>query len=121
MLCDALIIVSMGILSGVVYHLETIGTPGDLVQFGGFAAVVAALFIALGKSRDLYELPELLNFKSQICRITIKWFGIFLFLTAVAFTMKVGGALLPRRNALIRLFRPRCIDRLANRLADFPR
>ena len=91
MLCDALLIVAMSILSGVIYHLETIGAPGDLVKFGGFAAVVAALFIALGKSQNLYNLSELLNFKLQAWRVTIKWVAIFLFLTAVAFAMKVGG------------------------------
>ena len=91
MLCDALLIVAMGILSGVIYYLETIGTPGDLEKFGGFAAVVAALFIALGKSRNLYNLSELLNFKSQVWRVAIKWVTVFLFLTAIAFTMKVGG------------------------------
>jgi putative colanic acid biosynthesis UDP-glucose lipid carrier transferase len=90
MLCDALLIVSMSILSGVAYHLETTGSLGDLEQFGGFAAVVAALFIALGKSRDLYNLSELLNLKSQIWRVAVKWVAVFLFLTAVAFTMKVG-------------------------------
>ena len=90
MLCDALLIVAMGILSGVIYHLETIGTRGDLEKFGGFAAVVAALFIALGKSRNLYNLPELLNFKLEVWRIAIKWGAVFVFLTAVAFTMKVG-------------------------------
>ena len=90
MLCDALLIIAMSILSSVAYHLEMIGTPGDLEKFGGFGAVVAALFIALGKSGNLYNLSELLNFKFQVWRITIKWLAIFLFLTAVAFTMKVG-------------------------------
>ena len=91
MLCDALLIVAMGILSGVIYHLETIGAPGDLEKFGGFAAVVAALFIALGKSHNLYNLSELLNLKLQVWRVAIKWVAVFLFLTAVAFAMKVGG------------------------------
>ena len=90
MLCDALLIVAMSILSGVIYHLETIGAPGDLVKFGGFGTVVAALFVAVGKSHNLYNLSELLNFKLQVWRIAIKWVAIFLFLTAVAFTMKVG-------------------------------
>src|SRR5664280_3301406 len=91
MLCDALLIVATSILSGVVYHLETIGTWGDLEKIGGFAAVVAALFIAFGESRNLYNLSELLNFKLQVWRIAIKWVTVFLFLTAIAFTMKVGG------------------------------
>ena len=90
MLCDALIIFSMGMLSGVAYHLKTFGSPGDLTQFGEFAAVVAALFIALGKSRNLYNLSELLNFKSQIQKVAIKWIVVFLFLTFVAFAMKAG-------------------------------
>lgn len=92
MLGDALLIVSMCILSGVAYHLETVGTRGDLEQFAGFAAVVAALFIALGKSRNLYRLTELLNLKSQIWRIVTAWVVVFLFLTAVAFAIKVGGS-----------------------------
>jgi len=91
MLCDALIIFSMSMISGVAYHLETIGRAGDLEQFAGFAAVVAALFIALGKSRDIYELSELLNFKAQVWKISIIWAVVFLFLTSVAFAMKVGG------------------------------
>jgi len=91
MLCDALLIVAMGILSGVIYHLETIGTPGDIEKFGGFAVVIAALFTAVGKSRNLYNLSQLLNFKSQVWLIAIKWVTVFLFLTAVAFAMKIGG------------------------------
>jgi Undecaprenyl-phosphate glucose phosphotransferase len=89
---DALIILSMGMLSSVVYHLETMGMPGDLAQIGGFASIVAVLFIALAKNRDLYELTELLNLKSQISEVAISWAFILLFLTGVAFTMKVGGS-----------------------------
>jgi Undecaprenyl-phosphate glucose phosphotransferase len=90
MVCDAVIIFAMCILSSVAYNLETIGTRGDIVNAAGFAAVVAALFISLSESRDLYKPSELLNLKSQFRRITPKWIGIFLFLTAVAFTMKIG-------------------------------
>ncbi len=90
MAVDALLIGAMGILSGIGYHLETVGRSGDLAQFAGFAAVVAALFLAVGKSRNLYALSELLNLKAQIRAIALKWVAIFLFLTAVAFTMKTG-------------------------------
>ena len=54
-------------------------------QFAGFAAVVAALFVTLANSRNLYSLSELLNLKSQISRIAIKWTIVFLFLTAAAY------------------------------------
>ena len=87
---DALTIISVSILSGVIYHFETIGLPGDLIQFAAFASVVAVLFIALAKNRGLYELTELLNLKSQIREITMAWTAILLFLTGVAFTMKIG-------------------------------
>jgi len=86
---DALIIFSMSMLSGVVYHLETLGMPGNLAQFGGFAAIVAALFITIAKSHDLYKLSELLNFKLQIRKVAAIWIIVFLFLTAIGFMMKV--------------------------------
>lgn len=90
MLFDALIIFSVSILSGIVYNLETIGHAGDIEQFGGFAIVIATLFIALAKSRDLYTMRELLNLKSQIIRIATKWLAVFIFITAIGFTMKLG-------------------------------
>lgn len=92
MAADTAIIFAASIISGIVYHFEFASSPGNLAQFAGFAAVVAALFITLAKSRDLYDLPQLLNLKLQIQSITIKWGIVFLFLTAVAFAMKVGGS-----------------------------
>jgi len=90
MVVDAIIIVATSILSGIAYHVEILGQSGDPNQFAGFAAVVAALFIALAKSRDAYELSELLNFKSQAGKITSFWITVFLFLTSVGFAIKVG-------------------------------
>ena len=92
MAVDTLIIFAASILSGVVYHLEVLKSQGNLQQFVGFAAVVAALFISIANSRDLYTLRELLNLKSQIRRIALKWCIVFLFLTAVAFAMKLGDS-----------------------------
>jgi len=91
MALDALVIFAMSLLSNTVYHYESIGLSGDFAQIGSFASVVAVLFIALGKNRDLYDLTELLNLKSQIREISTSWIFILLFLTGVAFTMKVGG------------------------------
>src|SRR5664280_651143 len=62
---DALIIFSLSVLSGVAYHLETIGQYGDVLQFGGFGVVVAVLFVGAARNRDLYTLQELLNLKAQ--------------------------------------------------------
>jgi putative colanic acid biosynthesis UDP-glucose lipid carrier transferase len=96
MICDALLILLTGILSTTIYHYiyyfdNSLGNSGDLLQSVGLATVVAVLFISLGHSRDLYDPPELLNLKSQIGKISIKWIAVFLFLAAAAFTMKAGG------------------------------
>jgi len=92
MACDGLIIFAMSLLSSAAYHLEVMGQPGDFNRFFGFAAVVSVLFISMAKSRNLYTLTELLNFKSQARHVAVTWIAIFLFLMAVAFVMKVGGA-----------------------------
>src|SRR5689334_10518468 len=92
MAVDATAIFVISIVSGVLYHLEFVKVQGNLSQFAGFAAVVAFLFVTLTKSRGLYALPELLNLKSQISRISQNWAIVFLFLTAAVFAMKVGDA-----------------------------
>jgi Undecaprenyl-phosphate glucose phosphotransferase len=96
MTCDAVLIILMGVLSSVVYQYayyydSVLGRPDDILQSAGLAAVVAALFIPLGKSRGLYNPAELLNLKSQISKVSFKWTAILLFLAAAAFAMKAGG------------------------------
>jgi len=88
---DAAIIFATAALSDIAYSLQFTAGQGNIQQFMGFAAIVTALFILLGRSRDLYALPELLNLKSQFRQISVNWCAIFLFLTAVAFAMKMGG------------------------------
>jgi len=96
MICDALLIVLTATISSLAYHSiyysDTIaGAHNDIAQAVALAALVAALFIPIGKSSGLYNPAELLNLKSQITRITFKWVGVLLFLAAAAFTMKAGG------------------------------
>jgi len=96
MTCDAAIILLMGVFSSVVYHYSyyydtIIDSRGDVLQSAGLAAVVAALFIPISKSRGLYSPTELLNLKSQITKVSIEWIAVLLFLAAAAFTMKAGG------------------------------
>lgn len=80
-----------GTLSSIAYRVHVLGEPVQIDQFAGFAAVVAVLFVALAKSRDLYTLTELLNFKAQARKIATLWTVVFVFLTAVAFLMKIGS------------------------------
>ena len=90
MACDALIIYLTGFLSSSAYHIVRLGRSVEPLRYAGFAVVVAALFILVGQTTDRYDPAELLDFKSQIRRITFDWLGVFIFLTAIAFTIKVG-------------------------------
>jgi len=93
MTCDVVLIVLTSVLAGVVYDYESVvGRSGYLLQCAGLAAIVAALFVALGKGRDLYNPAELLNLKSQIRKVSVKWVGVWLFLAAAGFAMKTGGS-----------------------------
>jgi Undecaprenyl-phosphate glucose phosphotransferase len=90
MAVDTLVIFATCVLSHAFYHMEIVKLPGHLSRFAGFAAVVSVLFVVLAENRKLYTLPELLNFKTQVRSVTVNWSIIFLFLTAVAYAMKVG-------------------------------
>lgn len=87
---DGLIIFATSVLSDVGYHTLYFFNYSNVAQFAGFAAVVAAMFVAVAESRNIYSLPELLNLKSQIRKVTMTWIIVFLFLIAAAFTMKVS-------------------------------
>jgi Undecaprenyl-phosphate glucose phosphotransferase len=89
---DVLIIFITSIAACASYNLYTFGGPGNLVQFGALASIVSALFIALGKSTSLYKASHLLTLRSQIPRVTINLIGIFLFLSGVAFAMRMGAS-----------------------------
>lgn len=87
---DASTILLSGVISGIIYHLETIGTIGDISKHVGSAAVVLALFISLMTSRDLYQPNNLLDLKAQARGVAFIWVGVFLFLAGIAFTLKIG-------------------------------
>ena len=97
--CDALIILAMGDLSAYFYQHYIVHQSVRLVEYGALASIVAALFIAIGKSEDLYETPELLNFKAQARKVALNWIVVFLFVASVGFAMKVG-ALFSRGSVL---------------------
>lgn len=89
--CDAIVILAMSVLSDLAYQILTIGRAVDLLQYAGLGAIVAALFVTLGKNGKLYSASELLNLKAQARQIAVNWSGIFLFLATVGFAMKAGA------------------------------
>jgi Undecaprenyl-phosphate glucose phosphotransferase len=91
MVCDAVIISSTSVISAIFYSLEINAANSNILQFSGFAAIVAALFIAFGKTYGIYNLTELLNLKSELRKVATTWVAVFLFLTGVVFIMKEGS------------------------------
>ncbi len=87
---DVVTVFFSAVLAGVIYHLESIGTSGDIIQYVGSAAVVSALFISLMVGRNLYNPAELLDVKTQIHSVAVIWIGVFLFLAGVVFALKIG-------------------------------
>lgn len=92
-LADAAIILSASILSGVIYHYQVFGAPGDLVQYSGSAAVVATLFISMMQSRGMYRPKQLLCLRSQVRTACLLWVVVFLLLAGTVFALKVGDEL----------------------------
>lgn len=88
---DALLIVTTSVLGGIAYNLATFDAPGDIVRFSGSGIIVAVLFTGAGRIRDIYTLRELLNLKEQIVQVSTIWLSLFLFITGLAFAMKLGA------------------------------
>jgi putative colanic acid biosynthesis UDP-glucose lipid carrier transferase len=97
---DAVIILSAGILAGIAYHAWVTGTPRDVVEYTGVAAVVAALFISLMRGRGMYRPNELFILRRQIRTVCICWGTVFLLLSAAVFALKIGQELSRGANLL---------------------
>jgi Undecaprenyl-phosphate glucose phosphotransferase len=91
MAADAGTILLSGVISGIIYHLETIGAVGDIVQYIGSSAIVSAFFISLMTSRNFYQPQNLLDLKTQARAMALIWIGVFLFLAGIVFALKIGG------------------------------
>ena len=90
-IADILTILSAGLLASAIYGLATAELPSELTNYTGAAAVVAALFTSVVKERGLYKPTILLAWTAQIRSVTIAWFGVFFFLSACVFALKIGS------------------------------
>ena len=89
-LADIAAIFAVSFLAGVIYHLAVFGTTGDPVRYFGSAAIVAALFVASAKSREMYKPTQLLALKAQVRAVCLVWTSVFLLLTGAVFALKIG-------------------------------
>lgn len=99
-LADAAIILSTSIIAGISFHLYTFGTPGSILQYIGSAAIVAALFISLMKSREMYKPTELLVLRTQIRAVSILWTAVFFLLAGAIFALRAGDEISRSANLL---------------------
>lgn len=87
---DIVAIMTVGVLTGVLYNIELFGTADHVLSYFGAAAVVTALFVSVMKSHNLYAPTELLALRTQIGRAATTWASVFLFLSGAAFALKIG-------------------------------
>lgn len=88
---DIAVIFSASALAGVIYHIEVYGTPGDIVQYFGSAALVSALFVSLMIGRGMYKPAALLAFRNQLRNVLLLWAAVFFLLAGTVFALKVGA------------------------------
>ena len=88
---DLATIVLASVLSGLSYHVQESGTPGDVSKYFGSAILVSALFISLMKIRGMYRPTELLLLRNQIRAVCLTWVSVFLLLAGTVFALKIGS------------------------------
>jgi putative colanic acid biosynthesis UDP-glucose lipid carrier transferase len=89
---DVAVIFSASTLAGVIYHIQAYGTPGDIIQYFGSAALVSALFVSLMVGRRMYKPAALLALRNQLRTIFLLWTAVFFLLAGTVFALKVGTA-----------------------------
>jgi Undecaprenyl-phosphate glucose phosphotransferase len=87
---DVVLIAATSVLSGIAYHLATVGHAGDLEAYVGVAAMVAALVIPGLILRGHYDPRALLASSLDLKPVVMTWAGALLFLAGVAFSLKIG-------------------------------
>jgi Undecaprenyl-phosphate glucose phosphotransferase len=89
---DVATIALAGICASILYPISE-GARLDFGQALGSAALVSALFSLLLKSQGLYSPTELLMWRRQIRLVFATWAAVFLLLSGVVFTLKIGNEL----------------------------
>lgn len=92
-LSDTFAVVSASVVTGGAYHAVAFGQVGNLNQFFGVGAILAAATVALMKLNGLYAPDSLLPVRSPVAPLIMIWTGVLLFLLGICFTLKISEAL----------------------------
>lgn len=89
---DVVTIALAGVCASILYQVNE-GLRLELGQALGSAALVSTLFSLLLKSQGLYRPTELIMLRRQIRLIVATWLAVFLLLSGIVFTLKIGHEL----------------------------
>ena len=113
--CDVALILIISVLTGIGYHFIFLDRVGPVETFLSIGAIVCVNFSAILAARGDYRPQNLTDFWRQVRETTSIWVFVFLLLSAVAFSFKIGDAY--SRGANSDLFRgwryrnhPRTLD-----------
>lgn len=101
-LLEAMSVVLLSIISGMVYDLVSFGHFGEYGRNFGLGVVVAALFSTSASARGLHLNSEPRSLASQIKEVVLIWTAVFLCLSVVALALDVGNIF--SREVLILFF-----------------
>ncbi|GJE77128.1 hypothetical protein BGCPKDLD_3729 [Methylorubrum suomiense] len=90
-LVDAGVILLCGLISDFGYSFFMPGRDGDRISYLAVSITVAAVFVLLGNQCGVYQFDGNRKIGRQLRKISVVWALTFLFLTAVAFGLKIGA------------------------------
>jgi Undecaprenyl-phosphate glucose phosphotransferase len=101
---DVAAIILASVFSGLLYHFQESGTPGDIGKSLGAAIIVSALFVSSMKLRGMYGPTELMALRSQIRTVCLAWTSVFLLLAGTVFALKIGNEISRGSSMLFAVF-----------------
>lgn len=87
---DLVLVLALSLLTGIAYHLIFLKNTGPIERFLAVGTVSSINFSAILAARGNYRPQCLADFWKQAREVTITWLFLFLMLSAVAFSFKIG-------------------------------
>ncbi len=87
---DAVLILCTSVLAGIAYHLVFLNGLGPVEMFLATATLTCVNFSAVLVARGAYRPQNLAEFSQQVRETTAVWLLVFLLLSAVGFSFKIG-------------------------------
>ncbi|GGH17159.1 undecaprenyl-phosphate glucose phosphotransferase [Alsobacter metallidurans] len=87
---DMLLIALVGVACSAAYQEATYGVVADLSRYVGVALVVCTIYGGAAHLRSLYEPLSIIKERRDGAKVAAIWTSVWLFLTVVAFVLKIG-------------------------------